>query len=284
MTKNKKEKQKEQEKKQQKELPKINIKETEKHKNNLIKQQTKTTKELNNLLNKTNNIISCGPECQRTKILDDLYSKYINSETNLKTAPSVYENSRKNYYVYKEGSNYYNDLLEKELNTKAENIAINLDNEFNKQIKSSKALNTLYESSVLNSEANFEYYNSLLKENDDLIKNLKEKKINILVNDRKTYYEDNEYEKLKRNYYYWKILYYILLLIFILASLLTKTEIGRRIGIATETELGISNFKLFLIFILLLFIPYILNILIYIIKKIYHYIKIRTPINVYNNI
>lgn len=274
MTKNKKEEQKKQQKEQKKEPPKINIKETEKQKNNLIKQQTKTTKELNNLLNKTNNIISCGPECQRTKILDDLYSKYINSETNLKTAPSVYENSRKNYYVYKEGSNYYNDLLEKELNSKAESIALNLDNEFNKQIKSSKSLNTLYETSVLNSESNFEYYNSLLKENDDLIKNLKEKKNNILVNDRKTYYEDDEYEKLKRNYYYWKILYYILLFIFILALLLSKTE----------TETGISKVKLFLIFILLLFVPHILNIIIYIIKKIYHYIKIRLPINVYNNI
>jgi len=262
MTKNKKEK--------QKEPPKDNTKETQKQKNKLIKEQTKTTKELNKLLDSANNIINCGPECQKTKILDDLYNKYINSENNLKTAPSVYENSRKNYYVYKEGSSYYNDLLEKELNNKVDNIALNLDGEFNKQINNSKSLNKLYENSVLNSEANFEYYNSLLKENAELLKNLKEQKNNILVNDRKTYYEDDEYENLKRNYNYFKIIYYILVFIFLLISLFLKTNI--------------SKVKLIILFILLLFGPFILNILIYLIKKIYYYIKIRTPVNVYNNL
>jgi hypothetical protein len=66
-----------------------------------------------------NNINVCNEECLRNKKLIELQTAYNNAKNNLQSAPSVYQQSKKDFYVFKYGLNEYNKLLEQEYRKEA---------------------------------------------------------------------------------------------------------------------------------------------------------------------
>ena len=94
-------------------------------KNSLLQNQQLNQDKINDLLNKSAEALLCGPDCQKMKITDELKQKYLDAETNIQTAPIKLEQTKKNYYVYKEGRPFYDNMLEEELKKKGrKNIRI----------------------------------------------------------------------------------------------------------------------------------------------------------------
>ena len=237
--------------------------------NDLLKKQQKTTEKLTALLEQSSAALSCGPTCQKIKTTEDLKQKYLNAQTNMKTAPIQLENSKKNYYVFTEGEPYYDDMLETELKKKAELITKTLADNFNDEYLNAKTMNSYYSTELDNSTNSHELYKIYLVKNREIQKSIKGHHGDVLTNDRKTYYETEAYEKLQEWYTLLWYMYYIVFIIFIIVISFNKsTSIPK---------------KIFFIFLAVIY-PYVIDPILRKIYGFFHSIWKQLPKNVYNDL
>lgn len=236
----------------------------------LLQRQKISQYKINELLEMSAEAIMCGPDCQKSKISEELKQKYLDAQTNLQTAPINLENTKKNYYVYTEGRPYYDNMLEEELKQKAEKISLLLSENFNNEVDDSETMNTYLNTALINSKYTKQLLEEYLDKNHNLKLQLKERHGDILTNDRKTFYETDAYDRLILWYRFFWYIYYIVVLMFMLALVFSLSKLSM-----------ISKMILSTIFI---FYPYYIN---YITKWVYSQYKwliSKIPKNVYNDL
>lgn len=240
------------------------------NKNNLLEKQQISQDKINELLNLSTEAITCGPECQKKKISDELKQKYLDAETNLETAPIKLEETKKNYYIYTEGRPYYDNMKEEELKLKAKQIAELLTNNFKDELTNSRTMNSYLNNALINSSHTEDLLNDYSNKIEELKNKLKSSHGTILTNDRKTYYETNAIDRLKLWHKLFWYIYYFLVLVISIAFFLSPNELTiiKKIG---------------LIFILLVY-PYIVIYIIALFYSLWNKIYYRIPKNVYNNL
>jgi hypothetical protein len=177
-----------------------------------VNKQTQLNK-LNSFLDKATQSILCDSKCQKNKTTEELKNKYLNLKTNLVLAKPQYDEAKKNYYTFISGEDGYNEILENELNTEADNIITNFKKSLNEDIDKIKIELETYNGILINFKNVEELNNQYKKENVLLLNKLKEESNDILTNDRKTYYEDQEIVSLKNYYSYILIVIYIIVVI-----------------------------------------------------------------------
>ena len=271
----------------------VNNDSNEKNTKDLLDKQRITEQKINDLLEKSSQAMSCGPTCQKIKVTKELKQKYLDAKTNMLTAPIELEQSKKNYFVFKEGGPYYNDMRDKELSEKITKISELLVENFKNEVSNANTMNIYLNSSLINSENTKELLEKYLQQNELLKIKLRERHGDILTNDRKTYYEVEALDRLKLLYIFFWWIYYIIVLIMILALVFSPSSIDA-LSLFT-TQLNNQNvtgvrvnvnrvlYKI-LIIVLLIFYPYYID---YILRWIYGIITSlvnRLPKNVYNDL
>jgi hypothetical protein len=230
----------------------------------LLQNQQITQQQINDLLQGS---LMCGPSCQRDKITKELKQKYLDAESNLKTAPAKFEQSKRNYYVYSEGETGYNAIQEAELKEKVKNIVDQLTTLFNNELTNANTMNSYLNTASINSQYTIDLLNTYLAKNKELTEQLRESQSDIVTNDRKTYYESEAIENLELWYVlFWRAFY--LLYIILLITLITTGKYGYAVASG----------------IILLFYPYYINPLV---KWLYSTITgliNKWPSNIYNNL
>lgn len=209
----------------------------------------------------------CGPSCQKDKITKELKQKYLDAETNLKTAPDQFKKARMNYYVYSEGETSYNAMQESELKEKAKNIAEQLTTLFNNELTNANTMNSYLNTATINSQYTVDLLNTLLAKNKELAEQLKESHSDIITNDRKTYYENEAIDSLELWYVLFRHAFYFLSII-LLITLISMRKYGNAV----------------IAFLVLLFYPFYIN---FVVKWLYHTITRlinQWPSNIYNNL
>jgi len=240
------------------------------NKKTLLQRQQISQDKINELLEKSSQAMLCGPTCQKLKVTDELKQKYLDAETNMKTAPIKLEQSKKNYYIFTEGRTYYDNMQEEELNKKANMTSQLLAENFNDEISSANTMNTYLNTALINSENTKELLKEYLEKNQLLKAKLRERHGDILTNDRKTYYETEAYENLVLWYRFFWWIYYIVVLMLILALVFSGS--------------GLTLIKKIVIAIVFIFYPYYID---YVVKWIYGkimWLLSKIPKNVYNNL
>lgn len=239
-------------------------------KNNLLQKQQINQDQINDLLNKSAEALLCGPDCQKTKITDELKQKYLDAETNVKIAPTKLEQTKKNYYIYKEGRPFYDNMLEDELKQKAEKISELLGESFNEEVSSALTMNQYLNTALINSQYTSELFKKYSSENQELKLQLRNSRGDILTNDRKTYYETDALNQLQLWYRFWWYIYYILILVFTIALVVSPSQL--------------TMIKKVVIFVLLIFYPYYIDYIVRWVQGIYKNIYNSLPKNVYNDL
>ena len=166
----------------------------------------------NDFLDNANEVLACDSACQEKKKISSLKKKYLESKSNLLTAPNQVETSYKNYLTYTQGDSAYNEYLDNNLAQKADKIINMFQTNFSESIKSAGESYNTYTGLLSNFENVVELYTKILKENVILELEVKNKTSDVLTNDRKTYYEDQSIESL-HFYYIILIIIYIIFLI-----------------------------------------------------------------------
>ena len=236
---------------------------------NILKKQQETTAQINALLAKSAEALSCGPVCQKIKKTQELEQKYLDSQTNMQTAPIQLEEARKNYYVYSKGDSAYNTMLEDDLKKKADAIGNEIHSRFYEEVKKAKTLNFYYNSDLINSQNTFELYNNYFKNNKNAENIIRDAHNDVLTNDRKSFYETQEYDVLDWWYTLFIYVYYILVVVFVLGLFFSPNQM--------------STYKKIGLLILFIIYPFIIDYIFTFVMKIINDIKQLLPKDVYRS-
>lgn len=225
----------------------------------------------NSFLDKATKSILCGPECQKEQTTEELKKKLLNAKTNLILAEPQYNNAKKNYYTFVSGENGYDEIIEKEYTDTANNVILEYKTSLQDEINKIKTQLQTYNGILINFKNVEDLNNKYKKENVLLFKNLKEKSNDILTNERKTYYEDQEINSLTNFYSYVLIIIYIIVVIgFGAFSFIYPSNMNWKI-----------RFILFIVFIIL---PYISTWILGKIIQVIYWLYSILPKNIYKNI
>ena len=184
----------------------------------------------NTLISQASDAVLCDSECRKQRETDKLKQNYLNSQTNLASASNQVQVAQKNYVTFTQGASGYNDVLETQLQDKAQEIADKFTEYFQNDSKEITTQIDTYEGLLLNFKNVAELYLKYKTENVELIKDLKNETNDVLTNERKTYYEDQKIGGLKGFYYYILLGIYIIFLIgFIIFSLKYPSQTSFRV-------------------------------------------------------
>jgi hypothetical protein len=186
---------------------------------------------INQILEQSADALTCGPDCQTEKKSTDLKQKYLDAETNLVTAPIKLKSAKKDYIVYTQGSAAYNKEQGSEEKMRAVVLSKKMTTQFNDAIASTNSLTDIYSSLNSNYQNIEDLYNKYVKENVYLKKGINSTESDTVTNDRKTYYEIQENDRLKYWIIFFKWLYAITVIIFIIKMILGKSEYSLKIKI-----------------------------------------------------
>ena len=179
----------------------------------------------NTLISQASDAVLCNSECRKQRETDKLKQNYLNSQTNLASAPNQVQVAQKNYVTFTEGPSGYNDLLDNQLQEKAQEIVNKFTEYFMSDSKEITTQIDTYEGLLINFKNVAELYLKYKKENVQLVTDLKNETNDVLTNERKTYYEDQKIDGLKGFYYYILLGIYIICLIgFIIFSLMYQSQ------------------------------------------------------------
>jgi lipopolysaccharide export LptBFGC system permease protein LptF len=222
----------------------------------------------NSLLSQLQDVLMCGPECQKSKEAVRLKEQLDEARVNVRSAPSKVQSALKNFVVFTKGESTYNDLQETRFRKKAENIANNYEDKFKEHEKMINFSLNRIRGIVVNFKNIVELYLKYRRENAELMQELKKTTNDVLTNERKTYYQDQQVDALDFYYYYFILTIYIICVIcFGAFSLIFPSQSSVRMRIA-----------IFACLILLPFVgTWVLGFIIYVVYEFYNLL----PKNVY---
>lgn len=215
----------------------------------------------NSFIDLATKTLSCDAKCQEDKKKNDLKQKLINAKNNLILAQPQYELAKYNYYTFTKGEAQYNEMLENELNNNIQEKIDIFKSKLNEELQKIKSQFDTYNGLLLNIRNVEDLYLNYKKENKELIKELKDNLNSVLTNERKTYYEDQNIDKLKGYYtYIFIILYYIIVFCFIIFSFKFPSKYNLKIRIFISIFLILLPlFSTFILGKIIQFIYYIIN-------------------------
>jgi hypothetical protein len=188
----------------------------------------------NTLISQASDAILCNSECKKQREADKLKQNFLNSQNNLASASQQVQLAEKKYVTFTQGQTAYNDLLDNQLQEKAQQIIDKFVEYFKTDTQAIKTQIETYQGLLLNFKNVAELYLKYKKENIKLIKDLKDETNDVLTNERKTYYEDQKIDGLKGFYYYILLGIYIICLIgFIAFSLLYPSQTNWKVKLAS---------------------------------------------------
>ena len=217
----------------------------------------------NALVNQASDSIMCNSDCQQQRESDKLKQIYLKAQTKILSAPSELQVAEKNYVTFTQGEPAYNEMQETELKKKAKLIADETTQKFNEEATKIKTQIDIYNGLFLNYTNVVDLYEKYKRENAELLIELKDEINDVLTNERKTYYEDQQIDSLKFYYYYFLVTVYIICVMsFGIFSLMYPSQS------TTTKKIGI--------FILLIVLPFIstfiLGKIIYLIYELYNFL------------
>lgn len=226
--------------------------------------------EVNKIIQVANQAITCGPECQAQKNIDDLQQRYLSAQANVATAPQQLEKAEKDYFTASKGYAYYSEFLKNQLQGKADIMGNTLKTNFDKNIQLTANFSQTYDSLSMNYKHILELFNGYVKSNESLKGEINSVQKDIVTNDRKTYYEYEHFNSMKNWYYLFKWIYILLVFVFILGIFFVRNTYS-------------FSYKIFLVVLFLLY-PFVIDFLVIYFIQLCHQIYSLLPTNIYTKL
>jgi len=224
----------------------------------------------NTFIQQASDSITCNSDCQKEREAEKLKQAYLDSETNLASADSKLADAREKYLVFTEGSSVYNEMVESELQDEAELIANTFSDNFDEEVVKIQTQIDSLDTVVTSYDYAVELLRKYKLENKELFNELKDESNDVLTNERKTYYENQQIDSLKFYYLYFLIgIYVICVICFVIFSFIYPSQLSSIAKLLTVGAFIVLPF----------FSTWILGMIIFLAHKAYNLI----PKNVYKN-
>lgn len=224
----------------------------------------------NSFIEQANQALTCGPQCQYEKEANQLQNDYSNAETNLAIAPYLANTAEENYIVFTQGQVAYKKLENERLTSQYNQYVTAFQNNFNKQVNAIQNNINTYSGLAVNYKNVYDLYKKYQKENSEFKKKYYSENSNVVTNDRKTYYENQEVETLNFVYIIILIIYAIVVIVYFFSAFFYASSFNWKIKLA--------------IFILLLLLPFVSTQLLSLIVSFVYKIYDLLPKNVYKSL
>lgn len=185
-----------------------------------------TTNQLNQLLAQSSDALLCGPDCQKMRKTDQLRQQYLDAQANVETAPFHLEDAEKSYYMFTGGTSEYDKIRKEQLEKDASAMIASTKATFQQEMENARDLGKTHENLSNTYENTLELYQNYLLKNSDLQKQLHVFKGDTITNDRKSFYESQGVDSLKKWYILWKWIYICVVASFIIGFFLAKSNYG----------------------------------------------------------
>lgn len=193
----------------------------------LLKCQQESTNKLNSLLEQYSQQVMCGPDCQREKKTAELKQKYLDAQTNIESGPTQLAQAKKAYTTYVGGEGAYTRALEADLTAEANTIATAAQGEFDKLIKNARTMLSYYDGIYSSYKNTAELYSGYTNKNLLVEQQIKKEHGDVLTNDRKSFYEKQQYENILQWYALFMSVFYFIVYIFVLGIIVLESSFSK---------------------------------------------------------
>jgi len=173
------------------------------------------TNQYNQFLQNYNQNASCDSECQQKKEAQKLKQNYLNALNNANTAPQQVQTAYQQYLTFTQGTGAYSQYQQGSLEQQAANIANEYQATFDTDMENVKTLLSTYSGLYTNYKNIYDLNKIYKKENNELQKDIDITTTDTLTNDRKTFYENQATESLKKYYIFLCIVYGVVVMYYI---------------------------------------------------------------------
>lgn len=230
-----------------------------------------TLDNINNFINNANQTLSCDTNCQKMQKENELKKIYLDSITNTTSSSAQQQIAYKNYIIATQGEEVYNDNIDKQLNEKANIIADAYKNNFDTNMYNTELSLGTYKGLLINFQNIIDYYISYADKNVNTYNNNRIKVSDVLTNERKTYYENQNIERIQLINKILFYLYFLIVILFLIFMFIFPANL--------------SYIKLIIILIILVIYPFMSSKIFTLIVNIYNFIVNNIlPKNVYKTI
>ena len=165
-------------------------------------------------------------DMQRQLELAALLQSYNNAKETVAIAPSNLKIARKNYVVFDKGQPEYDGEIKAELTAKATTIANAYTDQFNDNIEQMNSLINIQDT-LTDSLNSIDKYNTNLQDSTTYGNaEIADTKTDVNINDRKSFYENQNFDTLKDWHMFIAWVYWLLAIIFILCLLLSNKTLS----------------------------------------------------------
>jgi len=186
----------------------------------------------NKFIDSANEALACDATCQQNKTASDLEQKYLDAKSNLLSAPSQVEQAAQDFITFTKGTSGYQAYQEKQFELKADESAKTYSSKFNQEVDKVQSEIKTYETLLQNYANVVDLREKYAKEVIFFKNKLKTKSHEVITNDRKTYYEDQENDNLQYYFYLLSAFYVILLILYLILSFTNSSPFSWVIRIA----------------------------------------------------
>jgi hypothetical protein len=152
---------------------------------------------INSFIAQASDSALCDSNCQKQRVSDKLQQRYLDATANMESAPQQVESAFKKYVTFSRGSDAYKAELLKRVTDKARATQQAALDVFADSVSSVEQSIQSYQMVFTNYNHVRELHTRLAAKNKQTRAKLKTVNSNSLVNDRKTYYEDQQLDTLK---------------------------------------------------------------------------------------
>lgn len=164
----------------------------------------------NALISQASDSLTCNSQCQQQRQANNLKQSYEDSQANLASAANQEQVAQKNYVIFTQGQIAYDNLISNQLQSKSEDLSNQFTQNFNNEVIQTQSQIDSYSGILINFRNIIDLYIQYKEENKEFFNELKNKTNDVLTNERKTYYEDQNINSLKLVYFYFLLVIYII--------------------------------------------------------------------------
>lgn len=209
----------------------------------------------------------CDGECMNQKQLEELESQFDKIINDVKTAPEKFNEVFKKMVIGREGEEFYYQLKDTEYKNMSNKVIDKVKEIYTKENNIKLSISENYKRKVNYYHFLEDYLNIYKEKNEQLRKDIDKLLNEKNIDARKTYYEDNETEKIDSYTEFFIYFYYSVFAVY------TYIFISQRVY---------TNNKQILLYVFFLFFPYLMYYyFIHYIKIVVDFINKNTPRNVY---
>ena len=183
----------------------------------------------NELVAQAKDTLTCNSDCQKQKQADKLQQTYANLASCSSSSGQAQE-AQRNYIVFTQGQAAYDQYQNNQLQSQVQAIIDQFNQNFNNEVTTVNSQINTYNGIVINFRNILDLYIQYKKENIELFKDLKYDNNDVLINERKSFYEDQNIDSLGFYYFYFLLSIYIICVVcFVIFYFIYPSQISWKI-------------------------------------------------------